>query len=271
MKKQIRYTILVALLIVVFQPVSYGNNPLSKSSDTKGKIKVTIIYDNFNFKEGLKSDWGFSCLIQGTDQTILFDTGARKSVFEQNFEALSIDPKEIGLIVISHDHYDHTGGLETFLEKNSDVYVYIIESFAQKSKKLIEEIGGKIRYEPNLTEICKDVYLSGTLGDKIEEQSLAINTDKGLVVITGCSHPGINKILEHFKTSLNKDIYMVFGGFHLMQMNEEEMKSIISEMKELGVQRCGATHCTGKKQIEMFKDSFGDNYVSLGVGNVIEF
>ena len=64
---------------------------------------------------------------------------------------------------------------------------------------------------------------------------------------------------------------MVFGGFHLMQMNEEEMKSIISEMKELGVQRCGATHCTGKKQIEMFKDSFGDNYVSLGVGNVIEF
>jgi len=91
-----------------------------------------------------------------------------------------------------------------------------------------------------------------------------------LVVITGCSHPGIIEILKHFKSKLNKEIYMVFGGFHLMQKNKNEMNSIIHEMKALGVKKCGATHCTGKKQIEMFKNVFGDDYVQMGVGSIIK-
>lgn len=272
MKNQIKLLVLIAYLTILETTVSSGNQPLNKLNfSDENKIKVSIIYDNYDFKDGLKADWGFSCLIEGTDKTILFDTGTKSNIFKQNFESLNLDYETVDYIVISHDHGDHTGGISTFLEKNNDVSVYIIESFSNETKKIIEDGGGRIVYEPEIKEICKDVYLSGTLGERIEEQALAINTSKGLVVITGCSHPGINKILKHFKESLNKNIYMVFGGFHLMRMSDSEMDSIIKNMMELGVQKCGATHCTGDKQIERFKEAFGDSYVKMGVGNIIEF
>ena len=105
----------------------------------------------------------------------------------------------------------------------------------------------------------------------IKEQSLAINTKKGLVIICGCSHPGIINIIKKFKEILKRDIYMVFGGFHLMNKTEQEVNEIIKQMKELGVQKCGASHCTGVRQIQMFKKKFGDNYVAMGVGRVITF
>jgi 7,8-dihydropterin-6-yl-methyl-4-(beta-D-ribofuranosyl)aminobenzene 5'-phosphate synthase len=267
MKRLFRLALLVVLLITSTQYLAHSNELHKSESD----IKVTIIYDNYDFKDGLKSDWGFSCLIELPDQTILFDTGARSGIFEKNFKALNIDPQSIDMVVVSHDHYDHTGGLSTFLEMNNNVPVYILQSFSDKTKEIITENNTKAVYKQEITEISKNVFLSGELQGKIEEQSLAINTDKGLVVITGCSHPGINKILEHFKTSLNKEIYMVLGGFHLMRMNEEEIDQIITKMRSLGVQKCGATHCTGKKQINQFKDVFGDNYVQMGVGNVVEF
>ena len=266
MKKNLLLIVLFTLFILSNATLVLGEKTVVTNSD----IKLTIIYDNYDFKDGLKSDWGFSCLIEGTDKTILFDTGARPSVFKQNFEALNIDAQKIDLVVISHDHYDHTGGLSTFLEYNSNVDVYGIESFSKKTNKIVEEHGINFLYEPTIKEICKNVYVSGTLGDRIEEQSLAIKTSKGLVVITGCSHPGINNILEHFKKNLNTDIYMVLGGFHLMRKSNDEMNVIIKEMKDLEIEKCGASHCTGDKQIEMFKKEFGENYVELGVGRIIE-
>jgi 7,8-dihydropterin-6-yl-methyl-4-(beta-D-ribofuranosyl)aminobenzene 5'-phosphate synthase len=175
------------------------------------------------------------------------------------------------MVILSHEHYDHIGGLSAFLELNKNVSVYIIKSFPEKVKEMIKSAGAEIVYEPAIKEICKNVYLSGTLGTQIEEQSLAIDTPNGLVVITGCSHPGIIEILKHFKSSLNKEIYMVFGGFHLMRLDESEISLIVTEMKKLGVNKCGATHCTGDKQIELFKKAFGDNYVQMGVGNIIMF
>ena len=276
MKKQANLITLITLLVISqilsIQVSAFCNEPEKESlSINEEGIKVSIIYDNYDFKEGMKSGWGFSCLIEGTEKTILFDTGAKPKVFKQNFDALNIDAQNIDYVVISHDHFDHIGGLSTFLEMSSDVSVYIIESFSKKSINIIEEKDSKIVYEPEIKEICKNVYLSGTLGEKIEEQSIAINTPNGLIVITGCSHPGIIEILKHFKSSLNKEIYMVFGGFHLMRKNDAEIALIIKEMKELGVKKCGATHCTGNKQIELFKEAFGENYVPMGVGNVIEF
>lgn len=270
MKKLIQTILAIAFLGLFFQNPLYSTDPAEKSSCIDAKIKVSILYDNYDFKVGLKSNWGFSCLIEGAEKTILFDTGTKSGVFKQNFNALNIDAENINCIVISHNHYDHTGGLESILEMNNKVSVYMIESFSDKTKKHVNEKGVEIIYEPKIKEICQDVYLSGTIGDQIEEQSLAIDTPKGLVVITGCSHPGINKILEHFKNSLNKEIYMVFGGFHLMRKSDAEMNSIITEMKNLGVKKCGATHCTGDKQIELFKQAFGENYVQMGVGNIIE-
>jgi 7,8-dihydropterin-6-yl-methyl-4-(beta-D-ribofuranosyl)aminobenzene 5'-phosphate synthase len=117
--------------------------------------------------------------------------------------------------------------------------------------------------------ICEDLYTSGEFDFPVAEQALVLDTKQGLVVMTGCSHPGIVEMLKEIKSSFHKNIYMVFGGYHLMEKSEEEMNTIISAMKALGVVKCGATHCTGDEQIKMFRNAFGENYFDLGAGNTI--
>jgi 7,8-dihydropterin-6-yl-methyl-4-(beta-D-ribofuranosyl)aminobenzene 5'-phosphate synthase len=117
--------------------------------------------------------------------------------------------------------------------------------------------------------ICPNLYTSGEFDYEIPEEALVIDTKKGLVVLTGCAHPGIISMLGKIKNAFGKNIFMVCGGFHLMDKSDKEMKAIISEMKKLGVVKCGATHCTGEKQIKLFKDDFKENYVELGTGNKV--
>ncbi|HPT11689.1 MAG TPA: MBL fold metallo-hydrolase, partial [Bacteroidales bacterium] len=112
-------------------------------------------------------------------------------------------------------------------------------------------------------------YTSGQFDYSIPEQALVLDTEKGLVVLTGCAHPGIIDMLKDIKTKFNKNIYMVLGGFHLLNKTEKEMDAIIADMKSLGIVKCGATHCTGEKQIKMFRESFGENYFELGAGNTV--
>jgi len=119
-------------------------------------------------------------------------------------------------------------------------------------------------------EICKNVFSTGEMGTQIKEQSLILNTSKGLVVITGCAHPGIVDIVRRAKEMIDKNIYLVFGGFHLMQKSEVEVKNIISQFKDLGVEKVGATHCTGERAIQLFKQAYGDDFVQMGVGRVIK-
>lgn len=241
------------------------------SSGIDHPATVKIIYDNYVHKEGMEADWGFSCFIEGIEKNILFDTGTKADLFVRNLKKLEIDPKEVDIVVLTHEHGDHTGGLFAFLELNHDVSVLMPHSFSENFVKKVEANHAKAVTLKEPVEVCKDVFLSGEMGVRIKEHSLAINTKKGLVVITGCSHPGIVDILKRFKNVLKKDIYLVFGGFHLMQKSENEMNTIIDQMKALGVQKVGATHCTGDKQIDMFKKAFGEDYVPIGVGNIITF
>ena len=104
---------------------------------------------------------------------------------------------------------------------------------------------------------------------QIKEQSLLVDSPQGMVVVTGCSHPGIVSILERAKTVLDRPIHLVFGGFHLMQHTDRAMERIIARFRELGVAKCGATHCTGEHQIDLFREAFGEDYVSMGVGRVL--
>jgi hypothetical protein len=124
-------------------------------------------------------------------------------------------------------------------------------------------------------KICKDVYSTGELegtynGLPKNEQSLIIDTPDGLVVITGCAHSGIVNILKKSKEILNKNIYLVLGGFHLLNSSDDEIKQIIKEFKSLGVKKCGATHCTGDNAIALFKEAYGQDYIPMGVGKVIQ-
>ena len=246
-----------------------GLTAITSTNGIESPVTIRIIYDNTTKTDGLASDWGFSLIINGLKSVILFDTGAKPDIFESNFRKMNLDASRVDFLVLSHEHSDHTGGIPGFVKMKKNIPVVIPESFSAGFKN--ELVGSE--FEPVLVSnpalICENLYSSGEFAGPIPEQALVLNTSKGLVVITGCSHPGIVEMLKEIKSTFNKNIYMVFGGFHLLNKSDKEMENIIAEMKALGVVKCGATHCTGDKQIKMLKDSFGANFIELGVGNSI--
>ena len=278
MKTGIRTFFLFSFVFLVLNVQIQGQNykflegPLTGISSGSGieqPVTVSVIYDNYIHVDGLQADWGFSIMVEGLDKTILFDTGTKPDVFASNFKKMGLNASKVDYLVISHEHGDHTEGIPAFLEMKKDIPVLIPYSFSDKFKKEMTGLGLEPLLVKEPARICENLYTSGEFDFEIAEQALVLDTRIGLVVMTGCSHPGIVKMLNKIKSDFNKNIYMVFGGFHLLQKSDKEMNTIISEMKALGVVKCGATHCTGDKQIQMFKDSFGDNYFELGVGNTI--
>ena len=258
-----------ALLIVII--FVFGLTLLGSAHSLKGDVvTITILYDNYPFKEGLKTDWGFSCIIEGTEKTILFDTGTKSDILFHNIELLKVSTAGVELVALSHIHGDHTGGLAAFLKKNNKVSVYVPNSFPDTFKKRVEDSGAKLVSVSEPVEICSGVHLTGEIKGPVNEQALILETNKGLVVITGCAHPGIAGMVRRAKEVVKKDVYLVFGGFHLVNASDTEVKAIISQFKDMGVQKVGATHCTGDRAIELFKKAYGENFIRMGVGKVIQ-
>ncbi|MFB0555396.1 MAG: MBL fold metallo-hydrolase [Phycisphaerae bacterium] len=260
-------------------------------ADTGHNISITVTYDNNPCEQGLNTDWGFAAFINGIDKTILFDTGPPTlSSLLDNMQKLAIEPNSIDTVVLSHIHGDHTGGLSSFLEKNPNVTIYLPESFPKKFKDNARNSGAKIievnpvRSKTSTSpegmpfghngvkeseQICENVYSTGRLGKWIKEQSLIIRTDKGLVVIIGCAHPGIVNIVNTVKTLMKDDILLVMGGFHLEWATKGRIEKIISTFKRLGVRYVGPCHCSGHKARSLFEKHFGSNYINIGAGKVI--
>ena len=262
MKKRIFYCVAI-LVSFILSSIVYARED--------DKITMTIVYDNYISQENTTSDWGFSCFIKGMNKTILFDTGRNGLTLLSNINSLGIDVSDLDLIVISHNHNDHTGGLNSVLKIKSGIPVYFGYSFPSSFEENVSNRGAiPVRVNEPI-EICKHVFSTGEIQGPVNEQSLIIDTEKGLVIITGCSHPGIIEILKRAKKILNKNIYLVFGGFHLLNHTEKQIKKVIQEFKALGVEKCGATHCTGEKAIGLFKEAYGKNYVYMGVGKILQF
>jgi 7,8-dihydropterin-6-yl-methyl-4-(beta-D-ribofuranosyl)aminobenzene 5'-phosphate synthase len=246
-----------------------GLKAIATPSGIENPVTIRIIYDNTIKTDGLTADWGFSLMITGLKNGIIFDTGAKPDIFESNFKKMNLDASKVDFIVLSHEHGDHIQGISGLVKMRKNIQVVIPESFSSEFKNELVKSG----LEPVLVSspalICENLYSSGEFAGPIPEQALVLNTKKGLVVITGCSHPGIVGMLKEIKSAFNKNIFMVLGGFHLLDKTEKEMDHIITDMKLLGIEKCGASHCTGEKQIKMFKDEFGANFIELGVGNSI--
>jgi len=236
----------------------------------KVPLKFTILYDNYVYLEGTKADWGFSCLIEGTENTILFDTGTQTDILLHNIDQLNVDIKKVKKIVISHNHGDHTGGLPAILDLNSNVSVYLPVSFPDEFVRNVKNKQAQVVSVDEPVEICQNVFSTGEMGDRIKEQSLIINHHKGLIIVTGCSHQGIVNILKHARKLFNRPIHMVFGGFHLGGIPDEVLNEIIQSFLEIGVEKCGATHCTGDRAIALFKKAFGENFLEMGTGKILE-
>jgi len=211
-------------------------------------MKITIIYDNTSLKESLQADWGFSCLVEVENAPkILFDTGANGKILLSNMEKLGIDPSSIEEVFISHAHFDHTGGLSDFLDVNDKVKIYIPPSFRGLKR-------GKIIEITKPTKIHENVFSTGELQGI--EQSMGVITEKGIVLIVGCSHPYMGDILNTAE-SFGK-IYAVIGGMH--GFSEFELFK--------NVELICPTHCTQYK--EELKKIYPQKYIEGGVGKIIK-
>jgi len=210
-------------------------------------MKVAIIYDNTVIREDLESDWGFAALVETDGRKILFDTGASGSILLGNMRKLGIDPEEVDNVFISHAHYDHVGGLSAFLDENNDVTVWAPVSF--RGVKNAREV---VHIE-EARELHAGIYSTGELEGI--EQSMCVETEKGIVVIAGCSHPKMHHILD--AAAQFGEIYGIIGGFH---GNGPEALQ--------GLNLICATHCT--QEIAEIKAAYPDQYIEGGAGKSIE-
>ncbi len=233
-------------------------------------LNLTIVYDNNPYNENLETRWGFSCLLEGTEKTILFDVGGEGKVLLENMKKLKINPEDVDIIVLSHIHQDHIGGLSDFLGKNSDVTVYLPESFPKKFKKDIKKKGAQLKEIKRPAKICENVISTGELGKTIKEQSLIVKTTKGSVVITGCAHPGVVNIVETAKEIGKSDVFLVLGGFHLLSMKESQIKEIANQIRNLKVKKIAPCHCSGDLAREIFEKEYKEDFIQAGVGKEIK-
>ena len=241
------------------------------SSTTNEPIELVVVYDNNPGDDRLHTAWGFACVVRLGCNTILFDTGGDSPNLLHNMLQLAIDPGEIDAVFFSYIDGDHTGGLAGFLEKNSDVIVYLPQSFPPDFKQEIASAGAEVVEIDRARELIPGVYTTGELGREIKEQSLVLKTADGLVVITGCAHPGIVDIISRAKEVVpGTGVSLAIGGFHLVWSSASEIQPVIDGFKRLGVARTAPCHCSGDEARQMFQQSYGDAYLKVGVGTKIK-
>lgn len=194
---------------------------------------IIEIYNNIPCREGLTTDWGFSCLIE--EAGLLFDTGERGDVLLRNMQALGIDPAAVRKLVISHDDHDHIGGIAAILAANPSMEVYVHDAFSEKTLSLIRKYT-EPRIVREWTEIADGIAVTGPLEAHRREQSLAIRVPGGYLIVTGCAHPHISRIIE--RVSEAGPVWGVIGGLHTV--SDEDVEALA------GVAYLSASHCTDK-------------------------
>lgn len=211
-------------------------------------LKISIVYDNTIHQKNLTADWGFAAYIETDERHILFDTGSDGHILLENMKRMGLDPEAVDTVFVSHNHFDHIGGLAAFLRENPDVDVYLPESLRG------------VRRAKNVIHVSKPIAITNTLystGELIGgEQSLIIKTPQGLVVIAGCSHPGLNNIMK--AAGRYGKIHMILGGFH-----DFDQFDILED-----VDLVCPTHCT--RYITKISERFPEKFIQGGAGRCVE-
>jgi len=265
--KQGLFTKIVVLVAFLWAVISAFEGNLHTEAPF---LRLTVIFNNVPFDTRLRTSWGFSCLIEGTEQTILFDTGGDGNILLCNMKRMNIDPTAVDMVFLSHVHADHTGGLQALLRQNPHVTVWVPEWFPDSFKQAIKSYGANVRSVRKPTRLFYQVHSSGEMGDSIKEQALILETSNGLVIISGCAHPGVVNVVREAKELFKVEVYLVMGGFHLAGMSNAGIREIIRMLKDLGVKKVAPSHCIGEKAIGFFREAWGDNFLEGGVGAIIE-
>lgn len=293
----------VAGLAVIVSTAIAMSTSLAQAQTSAGQI--TVLYDAFGKTSTMKKDWGFSALIEYGGKRILFDSGNNAEIFAHNVETKGVDLRQLDFAVVSHRHGDHTSGLNHLLKINPTVKIYAPQenfgvfgaalpgSFYRRDETLPQDMryfDGKapdtIRFgspwpDGNFTWVTKTtevspgfhlILLNGTWGVDLEvkEISLAIDTPDGIVLIVGCSHPTIEKIVEAARSAINKPIHLVLGGTHLLPANNDQIRSMAASLRDKwNVRYIAPSHCTGEPAFAILKESFGDRYIYAGLGTTV--
>jgi 7,8-dihydropterin-6-yl-methyl-4-(beta-D-ribofuranosyl)aminobenzene 5'-phosphate synthase len=266
---------------------------------------ITILHDSFGKRPELRKEWGFSALVEFDGKRILFDTGNSALTFAQNTEALGIDFRALDFAAISHRHGDHTSGLNHLFRLNPGVTVYTpdetygvfgsslpgifyprchsLPSYMQyydgKPPETIRHgtpwPEAKFVWIKETTEIAPDVWLVAVVSEvpgtrEMRELSLALRTSRGLILVAGCSHPGIESILAASR-AIEERVYCIFGGLHLVMTKEPEIQRIAKALRdEWRVERIAPGHCTGEPAFLALSEAFKGKYVFAGLGDIID-
>ena len=269
--------------------------------------RVTILYDAFGKPSALKRGWGYSALVEYGGKRVLFDTGGNLDDFAFNVNALDVDLARLDFVVLTHRHGDHTSGLHHVLKVNPSVRIYTPAEAAYFDtptgpaltgmiKRRIETApedmhyydgkyperiasgspwpGAKFTQIRAPTEVTPGFWLFPTQSEtpgtrEMNEVSMAVRTPQGLVLMVGCSHPGVEKIAEA-ASKIDSRIYSVFGGLHLVDIQDSEVSSMVSRFRDKWkLERVAAGHCTGEFAFSEMNRIFGSKFDHAGVGSVI--
>lgn len=254
-----------------------GSEPKGAGMEANDSVRLVVVYDNRSLKEELKPDWGFGCVVNAAGHRMLFDTGAKSDILLANMQRLGIDPGTVEVVAISHNHWDHTGGLDKLLPNcaarrpadSESVPCYIPASAASELSRRISQAGGRSVPVDDSVGVWPGVWLTGELGTDIMEQALVVGTKPGLVLITGCAHPGVVTIARHVKKVFGTAPYLVLGGFHMANASAREVAATVKSLQDLGVKRVAPAHCTGDATIGRFKAAWPEGSESVGCGWVL--
>jgi 7,8-dihydropterin-6-yl-methyl-4-(beta-D-ribofuranosyl)aminobenzene 5'-phosphate synthase len=229
-----------------------------------GELQLTILYDNTATDPQLTKGWGFAALVAHDGHIVLFDTGESGQSLLRNMERLGVDPRSIEAVVLSHAHDDHTAGLWALLDSGVRPTVYAPAAFVDSFKKRVREWTELVEVSEPLT-IFPGMHVTRPIGSIIE-QALVVETLDGTVVITGCAHPGIVEMVRQAQGLVPGKVALLAGGFHLLETGSDQVKSIIAELEQMGVESVMPAHCTGDAAMDLFRAEYGESYVDGGVG-----
>jgi len=236
-----------------------------------GVLRITVLHDNTTADPRLRAAWGFSALIEHAGHTLLLDAGGNPGILLGNLDSLGIGVRRIEAIAVSHAHGDHVDGLPGLVERGVRVPLFMLPSFPPAFRERFGRAFSLAETSPG-QELTPGVFTTGEMVDpavRIPEQALVIPTDSGLVIVTGCAHQGVVAVVRRAVELFHAPVYLVVGGFHLLDKTGPQVEEIIAEFRRLGVRKVGATHCTGERAIAMFAAAYGADFVPLGAGRVL--